>query len=372
MWRKLEVENDITLSGYNGTHRITLPRERSIGAIELDVMGVNGSTSNSATGVEQYDVRRAIESLKVKSGKRVFYETSGIQNRNIMTYETGRLPWEIRTQVADGEQHALFTIPFWVEPMYPNTALPAPMLNSLDFEIGYNFVQSTSKIGWASTGHKVNCNVWLYDYEESDEALANKQFRVIEQKHDHTSLGSGVSPFTLSQDAMRSLRRLYIEAYKVSTAEGGVISDVQVKQSNDEIYASKWTAIQAGNAEDCKLAWQQAMTVKAGAANDVLWTRVPNLQHGNFMGSVTADRDDTEYVASLVTGVYTFVITDAVTAYLSYTAQEIPTLAVIDWDLLKDLANMVPMGPKTELFLTNAVASGEAKVCEESISKMWS
>lgn len=374
MWRRLEIENDITLSGYQGTKRVTLPRERSIGAIELDVMGVNAATSNSSDGDtdgEQYDVRRAIEGLKVKSGKRVFYDTNGIQNRNIMTYETGRLPHEIRTQAAGASQYARFTIPFWVEPMYPNTALPAPMLNSLDFEIAYNFVNQDATVGWASTGHQINCAVWLYDYEESDEALANKQFRVIEQKHDHTSLASGVSPFTLSQDAMRSLRRLYIEAYKVSVAEGGIISDVQVKQKNDEIYASKWTAIQAGNAEDCKLNWLQHMIATAESTTDIIYTRVPNALHGNYQTYGNANDDNTEYITSLAAGVYTMVNTDAEIGWLSWLAKEIPTMAVIDWDLLKDLANMVPMSPKTELFLTNAAASGEVKVVEESISKMW-
>ena len=373
MYRRLNIENDITLSGYSGTHRVPLPRERAIGAIEIVVKGVNGATSNMSNAAEQNDVRKAIEGLKVKSGKRVFYDTNGIQNRDIMTYETGRLPWEIRTQVggASYPQYALFTIPFWVEPMIPETGLPAPMLTSLDLEIEYNFAQSAT-IGFASTGHQVNIAAWLYDMDEANDVLAQKQFRVIEQKHDHTSLASGVSPFTLTEDIARNLRRLYIEAYKVSTAEGGVISDVQVKKGNDEIYGSKWTAIQAGNAENCKLNWLQSMTVKAGAANDVLYTRVPNLQHGNFMGSVAADRDDTEYVSTLVTGVYTFVITDAVVAYLNYTAQEIPTLAVIDWDLLKDLGNMVPQGPdKLVCNLTNAAASGEVKIVEESISRMW-
>lgn len=374
MWRRLEIENDITLSGYNGTKRVTLPRERSIGAIELDVKGVNAATSNSSDGDtdgEQYDVRRAIEGLKVKSGKRVFYDTNGIQNRNIMTYETGRLPWEIRDQGAGASQYARFTMPFWVEPMYPKTALPAPMLNSLDLEIAYNFVNQDATVGWASSGHQINCAVWLYDYEESDEELAAKQFRVIEQKHDHTSLASGVSPFTLSQDEMRSLRRLYIEAYKLSTAEGGIISNIQVKQKNDEIYASKWTAIQAGNAEDCHLSWRQAIKLKAESTDDLIYTRVPNLIHGNYQPLDAIDADHTECVDLLANGVYTMVNTDAEVGHLHFSAQEIPTMAVIDWDLLKDLANMVPMGPKTELFLTNAAVSGEVKVVEESISKMW-
>ena len=372
MYRRLEIENDITLSGYNGTHRVPLPRERAIGALEIAVKGVNAATSNSADAAEQYDVRRAIEGLKVKSGKRVFYDTNGIQNRNIMTYETGRLPWEIRTQEGGDSQYALFTIPFWVEPMIPETGLPAPMLNSLDLELEYNFAQSSATVAWASTGHQVNIAAWLYDVDEPNEVLAQKQFRVIEQKHDHTSLASGVSPFTLTEDAMRNLRRLYIEAYKVSVAEGGVISDVQVKKGNDEIYGSKWTAIQAGNADNCKLNWQQYMQVEAASAHDQIYTRVPNALHGSFNAFGSAERDDTEYVNTLTTGLYTLAHTNTKASYLHFMAQEIPTLAVIDWDLLKDLGNMVPQGPdKLVCNLTNAAVSGEVKIVEESISRMW-
>ena len=373
MYRRLNIENDITLSGYSGTHRVPLPRERAIGAVEIAVKGVNGATSNMSNAAEQNDVRKAIEGLKVKSGKRVFYDTNGIQNRNIMTYETGRLPWEIRTQVggASYPQYALFTIPFWVEPMIPETGLPAPMLTSLDLEIEYNFAQSAT-IGFASTGHQVNIAAWLYDVDEPNDVLAQKQFRVIEQKHDHTSLASGVSPFTLTEDIARNLRRLYIEAYKVSTAEGGVISDVQVKKGNDEIFGDKWTAIQAGNARDCKLNWQQHIDTKDVTQTDTIYTRVPNVIHGCYQAFGGANQDNTEYVNTFAAGVYTMVNSAAHLGYLHFSAQEIPTLAVIDWDLLKDLGNMVPQGPdKLTCNLTNAAVSGEVKIVEESISRMW-
>lgn len=388
MWRRLEIEDDTALSGYAGTHRVTLPRTRTIGAVELIVQGVNAATSNSNDAAEQDDIRKAVSNLKIKSGAKVFYESPGISCRNFMTYDTGRLPWEIRTQVGDNSQYALFTMPFWIEPMahlesFVNSAgkkedgggmgLPAPMLNSLDLEIEYSFTQTSATKGFASSGHQIDVGVWLYDEEESNEQLQNKQFRVIEHKHDYTSVASGDEKFNLTLDAMRKLRRIYVEAYKVSVAEAGIISDIRVKRDNDEIFGGKWDGIQAANASHCKLNWQQAIkTMDSTSTTDVIYTRVPNLIHGGYDGLADASEDVTEYVDTYAIGVYTMENTSGEVGYLHFSAKEIPTLAVVDWDLFKSLNGLVPQrATSLELILTNAAASGDVDITEESICRMW-
>ena len=378
MWRRLEIEDDTALSGYASTHRVTLPRTRTIGAVELIVQGVNAATSNSNDAAEQDDIRKAVSNLKIKSGAKVFYESPGIGNRNFMTYDTGRLPWEIRTQEGGASQYALFTMPFWIEPMTrledgSGMGLPAPMLNSLDLEIEYSFTQTGATKGFASSGHQIDVAVWLYDEEESNEQLANKQFRVIEHKHDYTSVASGDEKFNLTLDANRMLRRIYIEAYKVSVAEAGIISDIQVKRNNDEIYGGKWDGIQAANAQHCKLNWKQAIVVQdSSSTTDVIYTRVPNLIHGGYDGLADASEDVTEYVDGLATGVYTMENTAAEVGYLHFSAQEIPTLAVVDWDLFYNLGDLVPQkATSLEIILTNAAASGDVDITEESICRMW-
>lgn len=377
MWRRLIVEDDTGLTGYAGKHRVHLPRTRTIGAVELTVQGVNGSSHNSADAAEQEDIRKAITNLTIKSGAKVFYNTNGFQNRNIMTYDQGGvLPHEVRTQVGGASQYALFTMPFWIEPMArladgSGMGLPAPLLNSLDLDIEYAFAQS-SDAGFASTGHKIDVAVWLYDYEELVPQLEAKQFRVIDNKFDYTSKASGDEPFGLTLDPMRMLRRIYVEAYKVSVAEAGIISDIRVKRDNDEIYNGKWNNIQSANASHCGLNWEQYIATWASSTTDVIYTRVPNAIHKSFTAFGATERDDTEYVTTLANGVYTLTQTDDKAGYLTFKAQEIPTMAVVDWDLLKDLGDMVPQtATSLELILTNAAADGTVKIAEESITRMW-
>ena len=379
MWRRLPIEDDTALSSYAGTKRVALPRTRTIGAVELVVQGVNAATSNSADGDtdgEQKDIRASITNLKVKSGAKVFYESPGISCRNFMTYDTGRLPWEIRTQVGGHSQYALFTMPFWIEPMArladgSGMGLPAPMLNSLDLEIEYAFNQTDATVGFASSGHQIDVAVWLYDEEESNEQLANKQFRVIEHKHDYTSVASGDEKFNLTLDEMRKLRRIYVEAYKLSTAEAGVISDIQVKRNNNEIYGGKWDGIQAANASHCKLNFVQPMITKSESTDDLIYTRVPNAFPVSQV-PIGTDVYDTESITAYAAGVITMVNTDAATGYLVWSAQEVPTLAVVDWDLINDLGDLVSQkATSLEIILTNAAASGDVDITEESICRMW-
>lgn len=377
MWRRLEIEDQTALSGYAGTHRMQLPRTRTIGAIELMVHGVNAATSNSADAAEQKDIRASITNLKVKSGSKTFYETRGIENRSYMTYETGRLPWQIRTQAAGATQSALFTMPFWIEPMArladgSGMGLPAPLLNSLDLEIEYAFDQTSATIGFASSGHTIDAAVWLYDFEESVDQLNAKQFRVITKKHDYTSVASGDEVFGITLDEMRLLRRIYVNAYLVSTAEAGIISDVFVKRNNDEVYGGKWDGIQAANASHCKLNYREHMVTTAESTTDVINTRVPNALHTSYTTYGTANDDNTEYLTSLAAGVYTMVNTDAEVGWLQFMANEVPTLAVLDWDIQKDLGDMLSQrATSLELILTNAAATGEVKIAEESITRLW-
>lgn len=389
MWRRLQIEDDTALSSYAGTHRVTLPRTRTIGAVELIVQGVNAATSNSADGDtdgEQKDIRASVTNLKVKSGAKVFYESPGISCRNFMTYDTGKLPWEQRTQVGGHSQYALFTMPFWIEPMarlepFVNSAgekedgggmgLPAPMLTSLDLEIEYAFNQTDATVGFASSGHQIDVAVWLYDKDESNEQLANKQFRVIEHKHDYTSVASGDEKFNLTLDAMKLLRRIYVEAYKVNTAEAGVISDIQVKRNNDEIFQGKWDGIQAANAQHCKLNFVQPMITKSESTDDIIYTRVPNAFPVSQV-PIGTDVYDTESITAYANGTITMVNTDATTGYLVWSAQEVPTLAVVDWDLINDLGDLVSQkATSLEIILTNAAASGDVDITEESICRMW-
>lgn len=377
MWRRLEIEDQTALSGYAGTHRVTLPRTRTIGAIELIVNGVNAATSNSADAAEQKDIRASITNLKVKSGSKTFYETRGIENASYMTYETGRLPWRIRTQGAAATQSQLFTMPFWIEPMArladgSGMGLPAPLLNSLDLEIEYAFDQTSATIGFASSGHTIDAAVWLYDFEESVDQLNAKQFRTITKKHDYTSVASGDETFGITLDAMRMLRRIYVNAYLVSTAEAGIISDVFVKRDNDETFGGKWDGIQAANASHCKLNYLEHIHTFAESTTDIIYTRVPNVRHVSYNSFGATNRDDTEHVNTLAAGVYTMTNTDAAPGELVFAANEVPTLAVLDWDIQKDLGDMLSQrATSLELILTNAAATGEVKVAEESISRMW-
>ncbi len=376
MWRRLEIEDASALTGYAGTHRISLPRTRTIGAIELMVHGVNSATSNSPDAIEQTDIRASVTNLKVKSGSKVFYETRGIENRSYMSYETGRLPWEVRTNAGGATQSALFTMPFWIDPMArlqdgSGMGLPAPLLNSLDLEIEFNFDQTSATVGFEDTGHTIDAAVWLWDFEESDDQLNAKQFRVIQKKHDYTSVDSGDERFGITLDEMRLLRRLYVNAYEVSIAEAGSISDVFVKRNNDEVYGGKWDGIQAANASHCKLTWLQSIYLKDVTQTDQINTRVPNLIHGDFV-CIGGDTGASDYINTLVNGVYVMVQGNASLGWLHFSAKEIPTLAVLDWDLNNDLGDLLPQkATSLEVILTNASAGGEVKICEESITRMW-
>ena len=294
-----------------------------------------------------------------------------------MTYEFGKNPWEIRTQKGGATQSALFNIPFWIEPQGKvedgsGMGLPAPLLDALDLEIENTFDTTSATIGFATSGHTIDVGAWLYDVNEPVSQLENKQFRVIQNKHDYTSVASGNETFGLTLDDGRLLRRLYVNCYEHGIAENVDITDIQLKRNNDEIFMGKWDQIQAMNAQHCNLNFCQHIFTTAESTTDVIFTRIPNLRFGSYSSFGATNRDDTEYVNSITAGDITMANTDAAPGELVLLANEVPTLAVVDFDLYKDLSEMVRQGVTSlDCILTNGGADGEVKIAEESITKMW-
>ena len=381
--KMVEIYKDKSLSGDSGTETFPLKRNDQVLEYILKIRAKNSATGNSPDNVTMNTVESCISKIEIRSGSAIFKSYSGELNRKLATYRNGRLPqtlhaqanggtWDGSSDPALGWQEFSFPINFNVpsDPYGNKTGimLPAPLYDSLDLVLEYNF-PTTAGAGFLTGGaNKLFSLYALVKPKESVEAMRNKRILVEEKKHDHTTVASGDKDFDLTLDSNRFMRQLMVFCYENEIGEGVDIDYLKLKVDGDTFWESKWGDLQAKNAIDCNLDFEHVMYLTAIGATDELWTRVPAPILSGIGNQITAA------MTAVNTGDSVTVTVNAADdiSVLKVGSDVLPAVAIIDFDQDGMLQNMQHQGVKDlELLLTQGGAGGIVKVVEQSVARAW-
>ena len=362
-WRIINVYKDKAFVGDSGKETFALPRTHMIGDLWLVVRAKNTDTGNECDGAVYQSIELNIDKIKIKSGSKTFKDYDGIVCRLLAAHRNGLNPPQIKDMEDSIEQESVFPIHFGIEPQDEDVILPAPLLDSLDMVLEYSFPTAAGS-GFV-TGNK---EFDLYaNVLEPTADLEDKMILVQEKKQDFTPAASGETPFDLTLDERRLLRKVYVQAYVTEQLEGAVISNVKVKADNEEVVDVKWRMLQYLNAVDHNLRYVETLHTQAAAADPEYLSRIPD-------GIPVAE---SETILSGETNVYTgdkiqYAANGAdVLGTLRITSEVLPTIAVVDFDRDNSLRRLQPQGIRDlDLILTDVLA-GAGAIYEESLQKIW-
>ena len=366
-WRIINVFKDKAFSGDSGKETFALPRTHMIGDLWLVVRAKNTTTGNVCDGTAYQSIEQSMDKIKIKSGSKTFKDYDGIHNRLMAAHADGRTPPQIKSMFDSIECESVFPIHFGLEPQDEDVILPAPLLDSLDMVLEYSF--PTTAGGGFVTGNK-EFDLYASVLEPTAD-LEDKMILVQEKKQDFTPAASGETPFDLTLDERRLLRKLYVSAYVTSEVEGTVISNIKVKADNEEVVDVKWRMLQHMNAVDRQLTWKEdivSMTLDAGGDQTYL-SRIPDVA-AQYLGGVTAETFISAIINGDVVG-YSCETTDDMPGYLRLTSDVLPGVAIVDFDRDNSLRRLQPQGIRDlDLILTDSLA-GAGAIYEESLQKIW-
>jgi len=372
VWERIQIrENNALGSGDSGDLDVKLPQNRAIHQLMLTIRNKNGSTSNTDDAGALETVVNSIEEIKVTAGSRIFKEYSGQACRDWAIYRNGRNPFFFDTQVLGGTypagwQEAIFPIDFGRFPYDRVCGLPAPIYESLDLKLKYDFTISDSD-GFVTGQHKFDLYAELFP-PMAPEAL--RSLRVIEQrkKQDHTTAASGTEPIDLTIDPARQLRQVMVSCYETGIAEGVDISKVALEVDSAEVCTDDWNRWQWQNAVDCRLKFLQTIdVVYLDDSSHVLYCEVPNVEPQ--MTAIDADTED----AYLSTAGDQITIAGANAGgdnvSLAMHSQVIPRCVFLDFDKDLSMRNLISQNVQDLVVkLTQGGADGACEVHEMSVA----
>ncbi len=381
----VELYKNKSLSGDSGTETFAVKRTDQILELLLKVRAKNGATRNSPDAAALVNVEQALTKLNVKSGSADFKSYSGEICRKIATYRNGGLPQTLYTQKAGGtwagnEDPALgwqeFSFPIYFNSKFDpygnntNLMLPAPLYDSLDLVMDYNFtISATAGFVTGGANHVFDLYALVMPKEDVT-AMQQKRILVETKKQDYTSLTSGDEPFDLTLDKNRFLRQLMVFAYENGIGEGVDITDLKFKVDGDTFWAGKWGDLQAMNAQDCGLNFELPIFTDAGTTDDELWTRVPAPEKSHFTALTTTSED----AFLSITGDKVTINSQSAAdnGVLTVKSDVIPAAVVIDLDRDGLLKNMQYAGVKDlDLILTNGGAGAGVQIIEQHVAQPW-
>lgn len=382
----VELYKDKALSGDAGTETFSIKRTDQILQLLLKVRAKNGATANAPDAAAMPTIESSITKINVKSGSADFKNYSGEICRKIAAYRNGKVPKTLYTQAAGGTwvgnddpslgwQEYVFPINFNTprDPYGNLMCLPAPLYDSLDLVLDYNFTIS-STAGFVTGGANHVFDLYALVMPKQDNAtMQNKRILVETKKQDYTSKASGDEPLNLTLDANRYLRQLMVFCYENGIGEGVDITDLKLKVDGDTFWAGKWGALQALNAEDAS--WDGIaipnMYLKCQTTTDELWTRVPSPFPYMIPGTAPTV---SPYFTTLAAGDKVTITTDANNDVnmIDIGSHVIPAVAVIDLDRDGSLQNMQWCGAKDlDIILTNGGADAAVQIIEQHVAKPW-
>lgn len=384
--RMIEIYKNKAFSGDDGTDTFALKRNDQILEYIVKVRAKNGATANAPDGVIMPTIEEALSKIEVKSGGAVFKSYTGEMCRKIAAYRNGQLPHTLHTQAAGGtwagnDDPSLG----WMEYTFPinfnlpndpygyrsNVMLPAPLYDSLDLVIDYDFeISSTAGFLTGGANHLIDVYALVMP-KESKSAMMDKRIIVEQNKQDYTSVVSGEENFGLTTDANRFLRQLFVWCYEAGIGEGVDITSGQFKVNGDPQWTWKWGDLQAKNAMDARLQYFIDYYMKNVGTTDELWTRIPAPLPIMVAGtSPTA----APHFTTLAAGDKVTVTTDTANDVnlMRVNSEVLPATVVLDLDQDGSMQHMQYQGVKDlEMILTNGGAGAAVKILEQSIAKVW-
>ena len=364
-WRTINIFKDKAFSGDSGKETFALPRTHMIGDLWLVVRATNAANGNQATSTAWQSIELNMDKIAIKSGSKTFKSYDGEMCRLIAAHMDGRNPPEIRDMDDSVEQEQVFPIHFGLEPQDEDVILPAPLLDSLDMVLEYSF-PTTDTLGFVTAAKEFD----LYaNVLEPTADLEDKMILVQEKKQDFTPAASGSTPFDLTLDERRLLRKVYVQAYVKDELEGVVISDLKIKADNEEVVDTKWRMLQHQNAVDNRLDYKQYIHFVALSKADDYLSKIPDAKPTVVQDGSTPNDMYIDALAGDNVGITSVAVND--TARVTILSDVLPTVAVIDFDRDKSLRRLQPQGIRDlDLILEDAKA-GAGAIYEESLQKIW-
>lgn len=381
VWKRIQVKKDNSFSGDDGTDVFSIGRGHAIGDMALRIRAKNAGDHNvTGTGAAAETVVEAISQIKLYAGSRVFKDYDAEICRAFATYKTGRNPHWFYTCVAGGTypvgwQEAVLPISFSRMPGDKRCMLPAPLLDSLEMSIEFDFDtadgNSENAFLTGTASHKYDLFVDVQPNLHTD-SLRNMDIIVEKKKQDYTTLASGDDKIDLTISPDKRLRQLLTHVYKAGEVEGAVISDLGLKVDQVEILTDKWRQWQYQNSQDCGLGYyEQQIDHKANTTTDEIWTRIPDVMPMISPDMITTAAHEAPFVGH--SGDKVTVTTEAADDLNTVMLRSpvIPGCVFFDFDKWKDMNDLLPMGVKDlDLTFTNATATGKLRVFEQTIERL--
>jgi len=391
----VELYKNKSLSGDSGTETFPIKRTGEILALFLKMRAKNGATANAPDAATMPTVESSLRKIEVKSGSTIFKSYTGEICRKFATYRNGRLPYTLHTQAAGGtwagdEDPSLgwqdYLFPIYFTPRgddfgnKTNCMLPAPLYDSLDLVLDYDFtISATAGFVTGGTNHQFDLyGLYLPQGEggfkpagDARSRMMNRNILVETKKQDYTSVASGDEPFDLTLDPKRWLRQLMVFCYENGIGEGVDITDLRLRINNDIYWASQWGDLQAKNAMDCGLDWWYDLYMKCQTTTDELWTRVPSPYPYMIAGTAPTVAP---YFGTLAAGDKVTITTDANNDVnlVGLSSHVIPATVIFDFDQDQLMMNLQPCGVQDlDLVLSNGGAGGAVQIVEQHVSKPW-
>lgn len=381
----VELYKNKALSGDAGTETFSIKRTDQILELLLKVRAKNGATRNSPDGAALQTVEEALTKINIKSGSADFKNYSGEMCRKFATYRNGKLPHTLYTQAVGGtwagnEDPSLgwqeYSFPVYFNSKFDpygnrtNLMLPAPLYDSLDMVMDYDFTLS-STAGFVTGGANHVFDLYALVLPKQDkETMQKKRILVETKKQDYSSVASGDEPFDLTLDKNRFLRQLMVFAYEAGVGEGVDITDLKFKVDGDTYWAGKWGDLQMMNAEDASLDFSLPMYLQSATTDDEIWTRVPSPWGTHYTAHETGAED--AYLTIVGDKVTVNGVTQDDNGVLTVKSNVLPGTVVFDMDKDGRMENLQWSGVKDfDLVLTNGGADAAVQILEQHVAVPW-
>ena len=376
VYKKINIKDDKAFAEDSGKDSFFLPKGNAIGDMMLMIRARNESDHNAPDACLARTVLEAVSKIEIRAGDRTFQEFSADIGMAWATYRNGIEPYCNLSQTAGGT-YAGTMLDGWQEVYIPinfgrfasdrRYGLPAPLYTGLEMELTYNFNNTDANADNAFDAGAAYHRFDLYaDIMPHMHTNSLQSMQIIEKKkrRNYTSKATGTDLIDLTR-GKRQLRQLLVRAYKTGTAEGGLISDVQLECNGKAIFYDKWRNLQYDNAQDCDLEFVRRQLMKANSTTDVYYSTIPDVVP-TWTAQATASQDMYCTTSGDQINIAGQTADDAV--LLEMHSPVIPACIFIDFD--KDLTCRDLLSQdlsRFQLKINNAGASGAVEFHEMSI-----
>jgi len=330
----------------------------------------NDATHNAPDAVAAETVISSIEKIEVSAGDRVVKSYDAEVALALATYRYGRSPHCNLTQVGAAKQVVAIPILFDRYAHDPLCALPAPLYDSVEFSISFDFNATDAGAATAFEAGGAYHRYALYmDVMPKVHTDSLKRMLVIEdkKKRNYTTKAAGWDLIDLTLSKERSMRQVMLHCYLAGAPEGGCIEATELHVNGKTMRAGTWDQWQMENARQCRLDFERNIRTQAQGTDDQLFTRIPAVepvftpQSTGAVSNPFLTIDDDK------------VTIDPTTAddlgILACRSPVIPCTMIMDFDPDLSLKYLLDMNvKKLQLNVKNATVSGAMQVHEQTVT----